>query len=112
MKMIEYVYDLYDASVRTFVLRALESIGFEEMAKPPSLITATLPLVRNPTPVVTLIAGYLLVALSGKRWIASVAGGQRARKISRGFQWFILAHNIFLVASLSKLIYNSVNIKV
>eukprot|EP00884_Botryococcus_braunii_P013416 jgi/Botrbrau1/22075/Bobra.0206s0003.1 len=91
------VYALYDYAVSTIVFKALVSFGFEEMGQPPSVITAELPLVKSPTPVITLIAAYLLIAVTGKLLLLYFGGGQHGQRISRSFRWFILVHNTVLV---------------
>lgn len=90
------LWQTYDANVQTLVFKGLGAIGFKDIKENPSVITASYPLVKSPTPVVTAILVYLVVTVTGK-WILSARGGTRDKKMSRAFAFFVQAHNIFLV---------------
>ena len=85
----------WDAAVTEVVTDLLFSVGVKEVREPPSPITAELPCVATPTPMVTMILAYIVIVL------ASVAY-QKAfpRKVADDPQWvkaFVQCHNLFLV---------------
>lgn len=96
------LWQAYDQAVRKYVIAGLVGLGFKEIALPPSPVTAQLPFVRTPTPIVTAILVYLLITLTGK-WLITKRAGSRDKKMSRIFSYTVQAHNLFLVGLLRHL---------
>lgn len=63
---IEAWYPAYDAAVSDFVFSTLQRAGFSEMvAGRANTVIGSLPLVSSPTPMVTMILGYLVIVAFG-----------------------------------------------
>lgn len=90
------VWHEYDAVVSSAVFKGLSAVGFGEISKPPSRITAGLPFIDSPTPAVTLIAAYLLIATLGSAFLRS----RRSSGTSSDPAWLrglVQVHNVVLI---------------
>lgn len=97
---MQRLWQAYDGAVRKIVIAGLVGLGFKEIGLPPSPVTASLPFVRTPTPIITAILVYLLITLTGK-WLITNRAGSRDKKMSKIFLCTVQAHNLFLVCLLS-----------
>lgn len=91
------LWNRWDAAVSKIVFNGLYDLGIKEIKDNPSVITADLPFVASPTPVVSCIIGYLVIV------ITSVAYQKMFPKppVARDPLWLriaVQAHNVFLIA--------------
>ena len=109
MEQFSNVWASWDKLCSHHFRNSLAKLGFAELLKPPSMVTADLPFVASPTPLVTSVLGYLIVVVVGLLFNSGKPLTLKRKPDGLVLRVVVQLHNLVLIALSGYMCFTAIN---